>query len=47
MEKVHLTSDMLKSFSSKGEMVAWLKKVRLVATLLPEDDKIDRETEIQ
>lgn len=38
MEKVHISRDMIKPFSSKGDVVVWLKKVRLmddVANLLP------------
>ena len=31
MVKAHLGSDILKPFSGEGDMVAWLKKVRLVA----------------
>ena len=33
MAKVHLGSDILKLFFSESDMVAWLKKVRLVARL--------------
>ena len=38
MAKVCLSSDILKPFSGKGDVVAWLKKVRLVARLQHVDD---------
>ena len=38
MAKVHFSSDILKPFSSEGDVVAWLKKVRLVARLRLVDD---------
>ena len=38
MAKVHLGSDILKPFSSKGDVVVWLKKVRLVPRLQHVDD---------
>ena len=38
MAKVCLGSDILKPFSGMGDMVAWLKKVRLVARLQHVDD---------
>ena len=33
MAKVHITNDVIKPFSNEGDVVAWLKKVRLVARL--------------
>ena len=33
MAKVHISSDIIKPFSGEGDVVAWLKKVRLVAKL--------------
>ena len=38
MAKVHISSDIIKLFSSEGDMVAWLKKVRLVAKLQQVDN---------
>ena len=38
MAKVCLSSDILKPFSSEGDVVAWLKKVRHVARLQHVDD---------
>ena len=38
MAKVRLGSDILKPFSGEGDVVAWLKKVRLVARLQHVDD---------
>ena len=38
MAKVRLGSDIIKPFSSEGDVVAWLKKVRLVARLQHVDD---------
>ena len=38
MVKVRISSDVIKPFSSKGDVVAWLKKVRLVARLQNVDD---------
>ena len=38
MAKVHLDSNILKPFSGEGDVVAWLKKVRLVARLQHVDD---------
>ena len=36
--KVRISSDIIKSFSGEGDVVAWLKKVRLVAKLQLVDD---------
>ena len=38
MAKVRISSDIIKPFSGEGDMVAWLKKVRLVAKLQQVDD---------
>ena len=38
MAKVHHSRDILKPFSGKGDVAAWLKKVRLVARLQLADD---------
>ena len=38
MAKVCITSDIIKPFSGGGDVVAWLKKVRLVAKLQQVDD---------
>ena len=38
MANVRLGSDILKPFSNEGDMVAWLKKVRLMARLQFVDD---------
>ena len=38
MTKVNLGSNILKPFSGEGDVVAWLKKVRLVARLQHADD---------
>ena len=38
MAKVRVGSDILKPFSGEGDVVAWLKKVRLVARLQHVDD---------
>ena len=33
MSNIMVTSDMIKPFTGEGELVAWLKKVKLVAKL--------------
>ena len=38
MAKVRISSDVIKPFSGEGDVVAWLKKVRLVARLQNMDD---------
>ncbi|CAE1289135.1 unnamed protein product [Acanthosepion pharaonis] len=38
MAKVRISSDIIKPFSGQGDVVAWLKKVRLVARLQQVDD---------
>ena len=38
MAKVHISSDVIKPFSGESDVVAWLKKVRLVARLQNVDD---------
>ena len=38
MAKVHISSDVIKPFFGEGDVVAWLKKVRLVARLQNVDD---------
>ncbi|CAE1288439.1 SMPDL3 [Acanthosepion pharaonis] len=38
MAKVRISSDIIKPFSDQGDVVAWLKKVRLVARLQHVDD---------
>ena len=38
MAKVRISSDIIKPFSGEGDVVAWLKKVRLVAKLQQVDD---------
>ena len=38
MAKIRLSSDIIKPFSGKGNVVEWLKKVRLVAKLQQVDD---------
>ena len=50
MAKVRISSDILKPFSGEGDVVAWLKKVRLVAKLLPlylEGDALDLYMEME
>ena len=38
MVKIHISNDIIKPFSSEGDVVAWLKKVRLVVKLQQMDD---------
>ena len=38
MAKVRISRDIIKPFSGEGDVVAWLKKVRLVARLQNVDD---------
>ena len=38
MSKVRLSSDIIQPFSGEGDVVSWLKKVRLVAKLQRVDD---------
>ena len=38
MAKVRISSDIIKPFSGEGDMVVWLKKVRLVVKLQQVDD---------
>ena len=38
MTKVRISSDIIKPFSGEGDVVAWQKKVRLVARLQKVDD---------
>ena len=37
-EKVHFSSDMVKSFDGEGDLMAWLTKVKLVTRLQKMDD---------
>ena len=38
MANLRISSDIIKPFSGKGDVVAWLKKVRLIARLQKLDD---------
>ena len=40
MAKIHIGSDIIKLFSGEDDMVAWLKKVRLVARLQQGDNVV-------
>ena len=40
MPKVCISSNIIEPFSSKGDVVVWLKKVRLVARLQKMDDVV-------